>query len=115
MFNSMDSDIVDSFIKIAYFHTISIFFHKAESSFNSSPNRFQSFIDQAMRHCWSIFSISVIEVDATIIAILVLLFDIVTREHQRLSRSFTDLKTGIPGSFSYILNTSRFHWKPPEA
>ena len=52
MFNRMDSDIVNSFIKIGYFHTISILFYEAESSFNSRSKRFKFFIDQAMRHRW---------------------------------------------------------------
>ena len=115
MFNSMDRDIVDSFVKIGYFHTISVFFNKSESSFNSCSERFQFFVDRTMGHRRTIFSISVIEVCLTIIAIIVLFFDITTREHQRLSRFFTDLKTGIPGSFSCIVNTSRFHWKTPGA
>ncbi len=71
MFDSMDSNIINTFIKIANFHSVSVYFHKAKGSFNSCSEWFQFFIDLAVRHCRSIFSVSVFEVCITAVAKLV--------------------------------------------
>ena len=77
----MNGDLVDAFLKIGYLHTIPVFFNAPESSLNSSSERFQVFVDQTMGHRRPIFPISVIEVCVTVVAMLILFFDIITREH----------------------------------
>ena len=80
MLNCMNGDIVDALVKVGYFHTVSIFFNEAKSPLNSGSERFKLLVDQAVRHCWPIFSVSVLKVSAARIAKLVLLFDILTLE-----------------------------------
>jgi hypothetical protein len=49
MLDGMNGDIVGAFVEIAYFHAVSVFFNKAESSFDSSSERLPFLIDQTMR------------------------------------------------------------------
>ena len=35
MFNGMDGNMINAFVKVAYFHTVSVFFYETESSFDS--------------------------------------------------------------------------------
>ncbi|MBA7645043.1 hypothetical protein ES703_52795 [subsurface metagenome] len=48
MLNCMNGDIVDALVKVGYFHTVSIFFNEAKSSFNSGSERFKLLVDQAV-------------------------------------------------------------------
>ena len=80
MLNCMNGNIVDALVKVGYFHAVSIFFDEAKGPLNSGSERFKLLVDQAVRHCWPIFSVSVLKVSAARIATLVLLFDILTVE-----------------------------------
>lgn len=80
MLNCMNGNIVDALVKVGYFHAVSIFFDEAKCPLNSGSERFKLLVDQAVRHCWPMFSVSVLKVSAACIAILVLLFDILTVE-----------------------------------
>ena len=80
MFNSMNGDIVGALVKVGYFHTVSIFFNEAKRPLNSGSERFKLPVDQAVRHCWPIFSVSVLKISTARIAKLVVLFDILTLE-----------------------------------
>jgi len=80
MLNCMNSNIIDALVKVGYFHTVSIFFNETKSPLNSSSERFKLLVDQAVRHCWPIFSVSILKVSMACIAEIVLLFDIITLE-----------------------------------
>jgi hypothetical protein len=80
MLNCMNGDIVDALVKVGYFHAVSIFFHEAKRPLNSGSERCKLLVDQAVRHCWPIFSVSVLKINAARITKLVLLFDILTVE-----------------------------------
>ncbi len=49
MFDSMDSHIIDTFVEVSLFHTVSVFLNQAEGSFDAGSEGFQLFVDSAVR------------------------------------------------------------------
>jgi len=49
MFNDMDGHIVNTFVEIGLFHTVPVFFHQTEGSFDPGAKRFQFLIDGVVR------------------------------------------------------------------
>ncbi|MFO8164932.1 MAG: hypothetical protein R6T98_10430 [Desulfatiglandales bacterium] len=115
MLNDMNANIVDTLVKVDYFHAVSIFFDKAKGPLNAGPERFSFLVDQTVRHCWPIFSVSVLKICAARKAKFIALFDILTGKQERLAGLCAELKAGIFRSSLAGFDSPRFYRKTPGA
>lgn len=80
MLKYMNGNGVDALVKVNYFHVVFIFFDKAKGPLNAGSERCKLLVDEAVGHCWPIFSVSVLKIRAARIGKFMLLFGIMTGE-----------------------------------